>query len=368
MNIAWVVPGGVDRSGTERVIPALLWLLQRIARQHAVTVIALHQDERAGCWDLLGARIVNVGGRPRRLRGLAALRREHRRSPFDLVHAFWAIGAGGVAALFAGIARRPFAVHVAGGELVAIPDIGYGGGRRARDRFEARRVLARAHAVTAASEAVATQVEALGLGCERVPLGVDRAGWPGVPPRPRTPDRPARLVHVASLNPVKDQGTLLHACAHLARDGVAFTLDVVGEDTLGGAMQRLARSLDLTQVRFHGFLPHSALRPMVAGSDLLVVSSRHEAGPVALAEAAVCGVPTVGTAVGHVADLAPRAAAAVGVGDADALARAVADLLADDDRRLALARAAQGWALAHDADWTAERVLAIYRRMTESPA
>jgi hypothetical protein len=40
----------------------------------------------------------------------------------------------------------------------------------------------------------------------------------------------------------------------------------------------------------------------------MVVSSRHEAGPVAVLAAAVAGVPTIGTCVGHIAERAPSAA------------------------------------------------------------
>ena len=69
----------------------------------------------------------------------------------------------------------------------------------------------------------------------------------------------------------------------------------------------------------------------------MVVSSRHEAGPVALLEAAIVGVPTVGTDVGHVRDFAPDAAVAVEVGNPVALAREIAGLLDDEPRRLALA-------------------------------
>jgi len=32
VKVAVVVPGGLDPSGTVRVIPALLWFLERIAR------------------------------------------------------------------------------------------------------------------------------------------------------------------------------------------------------------------------------------------------------------------------------------------------------------------------------------------------
>jgi hypothetical protein len=41
MRIALVVPGGVDRSGRERVIPILLWLIERLARRHTVHAFVL---------------------------------------------------------------------------------------------------------------------------------------------------------------------------------------------------------------------------------------------------------------------------------------------------------------------------------------
>jgi hypothetical protein len=37
MKVVVVVPGGFDRSGRERVIPALLWLVERLARRQAGT-------------------------------------------------------------------------------------------------------------------------------------------------------------------------------------------------------------------------------------------------------------------------------------------------------------------------------------------
>jgi glycosyltransferase involved in cell wall biosynthesis len=50
-------------------------------------------------------------------------------------------------------------------------------------------------------------------------------------------------------------------------------------------------------------------------------------------EAAAAGVPTVGTAVGVVADLAPDAAIAVTPGDPVALADAIVAMLTDPERR-----------------------------------
>lgn len=364
MNIAWIVPGGVDRSGTQRVIPALLWLLERVAREHRVTVVALAQEPTPAEWELHGARVINIGAGLRRLRAARRLIAEHRRARFDVIHAFWASGPGGVGDAVSRLTRVPLVVHVAGGELVALADIAYGGGLRWRTRLEVASALRRAAAVTAASGPIARLVEAQGVTCEMVPLGVDARAWPPLAPRPRAVAEPLRLVHVGSLNAVKNQALLIEAAAALAARGIAFTLDVVGQDTQGGALQRAAASRGLTQIAWHGFRTQAETRPLVERAHLFVLTSRHEAGPVAVLEAAMAGVAVVGTSVGHVADLAPGAMAAIAAPDATALADTIAALAADDARRLALAGAAQRWAVDHDADWTNRAVQAIYRRVT----
>ena len=96
----------------------------------------------------------------------------------------------------------------------------------------------------------------------------------------------------------------------------------------------------------------------------MIISSRHEAGPLAVLEAGVKGVATVGTAVGHIAEWAPRAAASVPVGDWAALAGATAQVLGDEELRLRIAREALRRATEEDADYTARGFQAIYASLT----
>ncbi|HLA70053.1 MAG TPA: glycosyltransferase family 4 protein [Steroidobacteraceae bacterium] len=346
------------------MIPALLWLIERLARDHDVRVFALRQEPRPAQWPLHGATIVNVGQPCAVLRAIAAIRRQHARTPFDLVHAFW----GGACAL-AGVAaarslRIPSLVHLAGGELVALRDIGYGGRQRLLRRVVDAWPLRRANLITAASEPIIAQAAALGFEAGRLPLGVDLASWPVLPPRARDSHSPARLIHVASLNRVKDQPTLLGALERLAARQVDFQLDVVGEDTLDGEIQRLARSRGLgARVTFHGFLTQRQLRPVMEAAHINLVSSRHEAGPLVVLEAAVAGVPTVGTAVGHVREWANDAAICVPVGDDAAFALGVLRLLEDDAERMRLAVEAQRRAIVEDADFTARSFDACYLQL-----
>lgn len=362
MRVALLVPGGVDRSGTHRVIPCLLWLIERLAAAGVeLHVFAAAQEAEPGRWTLLGAQVHNAGRRPRRARMLAQLLAEHRRAPFDVLHAVWADPAGVVAAAAGALLGAPVLLHLTGGDLTNLPGIGYGARARVRGRAWVRIAAAGATRITVPSDYVRAQARALGIAAERLTFGVALDRWPARAPAPRPPGRPARLLHVGSLNPVKDQATLLRAAARLRAGGVGFHLDVVGEDTLGGRMQRLAEELGLTDiVAFHGFVPHDRLRALMEAADVLVVSSRHEADPIVALEAAVAGVPVAGTAVGHLVEWAPEAAAIAPVGDDAALAEGIATLLADEPRRLRLAAAAQARALAADADATARAVLALY--------
>lgn len=362
MKLALVIPGGVDRSGDIRVIPALLALIERMARTHEVHVFALRQEAVAGRWELVGATIHNIGDGWTRLRAIAAIRTEHRRAPFDLVHAIFSGPCSLIAVAAAKLLRLPSLVHVAGGELVALHEIDYGGRQNWKGRLQEAWVLRGADAITAASAPIIDSLQALGLNARRVQLGVDLRSWPPLAPRGRSKG-PARLIHVASLNRVKDQPTLLRALAALVETGLEFQMDIVGVDTLQGEMQQLARQLGLEHcVRFLGFKTQRELRPLMESADLLVMSSLHEAGPLVLLEAAVVGVPAVGTAVGHFVEWAPAAACAVPVGDWAALAEAIQQVLADEVMRLRLAEAAQRRAVLEDADCTAQVFESLYRQ------
>lgn len=368
MKILLVVPGGLDPSGRERLIPALLWLAERLARRHEVHICALDGAAKPCVYQLAGATVHVLGparggppgARAARLGGrmlgvLAAIGRP------DVVHGFWAGTSGVLAGLAARRSRAPAVLSIGGGELVWLPEIGYGGQGRWRARAQSALALRLAGAVTGGSAYV---LRPLGgrAEVEVVPLGVDCARFAAPVERPAGP--PWRVLHVASINRVKDGATLLRALRLVADQQPDVHLDWVGEDTLGGAMQRLCGELGLTdRVTFHGFRPSDEVAPLYRAAHLHLLASRHESQAVVVGEAAAAGLPTVGTAVGVVADLAPTAAWAVPVGDAAGLAAGALALLRDSARRAALGCAAQHWSQHHDADWTARRFEEIYARV-----
>ena len=105
MKIGLIVPGGVDRSGRILVIPVLLALIERLATHHEVVVISLDPNAEPSEYELLGARVVNLGLIKARNRlswaavALAKLISTLRaaRGGFDLLHAFWVFPQGTLA-------------------------------------------------------------------------------------------------------------------------------------------------------------------------------------------------------------------------------------------------------------------------------
>ena len=72
--------------------------------------------------------------------------------------------------------------------------------------------------------------------------------------------------------------------------GLVAGMDIVGNDVLNGRIQARCTSTGLAPfVRFHGFLVQRELQRLMQSMHILVISSRHEAGPVAMLEAQAGG-------------------------------------------------------------------------------
>ena len=359
VRIALVVTGGVDRSGREKVIPALLWLIERLARQHDVFVYALRYHEQPRTYPLLGATVRDLGRPAGVLRQyqalLAALRHD---GPFDIVHGYWALPAGLVAAAAARRLGVPSVVTCDSGEFTAIPEIDYGLQIRWRQRAAVSAALKLASRVTVCTAYMERLARAHGATPAVIPLGVDTAAFA---PAPHRPGPPWRLLSVASLNPVKDHRTLIDAFRLVVDRMADVYLDLAGEDTMDGAVREaVIRHALADRVTFHGVLPSAEVSALYRQAHLFVLSSRHEAAGVVALEAAASCVPVAGTRVGYVADWAPARARAVPAADPLALADAIVSLLTDPETCRQLASSAHEWAVAHDADWTAGEFTRLY--------
>lgn len=331
-----VIAPGFHANASDPFVPYWRDHVADLAQHVDVTVFPLRVPAAARPYRVFGADVVPLGHGDVRLRrspqlwrdAVSAVATTHRRAPFDLVHALNTGEAGMVGAFAALTIRRPLLAHVAGGELVRLPAIGYGA-NTTFERLAATIALQSARVVTTGSGAMlALARRRLGAHLDRArlaPLGVRANRFLGLRSSgPRSTDR-LEILSVANLNRVKDHATLFRALAALPTDLRAARLSLVGFGPCAGDLWQLARTLGIAdRVRWWGAVPHGAVHLAYARADVFASSARHEAQGIALIEAALCGLPVAATSVGVAADLEAPTLHRVRAGQPTALASALA--------------------------------------------
>lgn len=242
---------------------------------------------------------------------------------------------GNLAALFGG---RRASLPVVWGVRQSLGD-------GARDKWVTRWVIRagawlspRAAAIVYNSAAARAQHEASGYAPARgivIPNGFDTAQLrpdPGLRAAVRgelglADDAPV-VAQVARFHPVKDYPTFLRAAARLAerRPRAVFVLVGEGVDASNSELMSSIASFGLAdRVRLLG--RRDDVARLMAGIDVLCLTSSAEGFPNVIGEAMSCGVPCVGTAVGDVAELIGDTGEVVPPGDAAAVAAAAGRLL-----------------------------------------
>ncbi|WP_035251948.1 glycosyltransferase family 4 protein [Desulfocurvus vexinensis] len=155
------------------------------------------------------------------------------------------------------------------------------------------------------------------------------------------------------LDAVKRVDVLLRALPLVLREHPRTVLAVGGTGPEAGALRALARGLGVAgAVRFTGFLPAAAVPLHMDAADLFAFHSTYETFGIVLAEAMIRGRAVVSVADPAIAEVVDhgRTGLLTPVGDHEALARALGDLLADPAQRAAMgeagrakARALYGW-------------------------
>lgn len=373
LKIGLIIPG-FSASEDDWCIPAQLNLVRRLTRQVEVHVFPLRYPFHRRPYTVYDAVVHPQGGAETRgIRRLPLLRRavaaviaEHRSRPFSALHAMWADEPGFVAVAAGRLLGVPAVVTLLGGELVGLPDIRYGSQLSRISRWLVRLALRGAARVTAGSAYMRRLVQPY-VPPDRllpIPIGVDtRLFYPAARSIDSTPlvEGEMKLMHVASLVPVKDQATLLRALPRVVEQVPGVHLHIVGDGPLRDDLEGLAGSLGVTKhITFHGVVPYEHMPTYYRAVDLCVLTSRHESQGMVILEAAACARPTIGTAVGLLPDLAP-ATRAVPVGDDRALAGALLRVLQDPSALTAMRQASleavkAGYSLAH----TVDALLALY--------
>jgi glycosyltransferase involved in cell wall biosynthesis len=180
-------------------------------------------------------------------------------------------------------------------------------------------------------------------------------------------DSDVLAVTVANLRHHKDYPSLFAAATIATAAEPRLRFVTIGQGPLEAQLRtELARTTLGNRFRMLGFHPDPAA--VVAGADIFVLASTHEGLPIALLEAMALGVPPVATDVGGVPEVVidGRDGVLVPASRPDLLAAAIVDLVADSERRTALAQGAAERAGAFDIAKTAAHLQERYEALTAS--
>lgn len=377
MRIGLITPG-FSASEQDWCIPALRDLVVALSARLELTVFALRYPHVDARYRVFGVPVRSFGGADthgwRRggllARAVAAIRTMLRAGQLDGVHALWAHEPGLVATLGCAGTRQRSVVSLLGGELVALPNIDYGGQLSRFNRWAIGWSLRSAAAVTVGSETL-RQVGVRGgwpaHSWHHVPLGVDTGRFQ---PRPGACDGPAIdgdpcLLQIGSLIPVKGYELLLDAFATIVRRLPGARLHVVGEGPLRQRLHDRVERLGLgAAVQFHGAVEHDRMPSLYRQADVAIVSSLFESQSVVAIEAAACGCAVFGTDVGVLPQL--DGALVCTSRDAGTFASELLSLVADRDQLRRRGERCRRWVLRHaDVEGTADTLLQLYRQVAQ---
>ncbi|MFF9901045.1 glycosyltransferase [Streptomyces longispororuber] len=212
---------------------------------------------------------------------------------------------------------------------------------------------------TSPPERVACETE-VGLGCDRVvatcrdevgelarmgipaakvsvvPCGVDTELFTPRGPVAERGASPHRLLQLGRLVPRKGAAVTVAALAELPETELVVVggppPDRIGTDPEARRLRELAREAGVSdRVRFTGGVPCEDVPPLLRSADVVVCPADYEPFGIVPLEAMACGRPVVASAVGGQLDTVadPATGRLVPPRDPKALARAVAELLAD---------------------------------------
>lgn len=182
--------------------------------------------------------------------------------------------------------------------------------------------------------------------------GLER--MPELPAREPAAGRTVRLLAVGRLVGKKGYAHLLAGCAELVRRGVEFSLDVVGDGPLEGALRGQAADAAVglgERVRFRGALPAAAVWELYRTADVFLFTGVVDAAgdrdglPNVVPEAMAHGLPVIAGREPGVGEAVRdgETGLVVDVTDPGALADAVERLRADPALRARLGAAGRAW-------------------------
>ena len=138
-----------------------------------------------------------------------------------------------------------------------------------------------------------------------------------------------RILFVGRLAVQKNIPMLLHALRGISE---GFDTMLVGSGDLDSELMKLAHSLELKNVRFHGRADGQALRELFRQADVFALPSEREGMPLVLLEAMAMGLPVVATDIPGSRDVVinRETGILVPLNDSNAMQKALLEVVSDE--------------------------------------
>lgn len=276
---------------------------------------------------------------------------EHKREPFDVLHAYFLTQAGFVATYAGKYLNIPSVVSIRGNDIE----------RAAFDPSKFSHVmhaLQNASAVTTNASELAKKAKAFAEGREifLIPNGVDTDRFKPMEKnealadalglrRKRKEERSVVIGFVGELRKKKGLEMLLSAYAQI-RKMRSTTLLIVGE-IRSGEDKKFLDEFQLSnpehRIIITGYIPHNDLPSYYSLMDVFIHPSLRDGMPNAILEAMACEKAVIATAVGGTKDILEdgKNGVIVNVNDADMLAEKIQELLVNTEKRMSLGNSAR---------------------------
>jgi glycosyltransferase involved in cell wall biosynthesis len=347
VDVNVVAPAGPGVAGTAKLNGTGIERFHYAPRRYETLAYGGNMAEQVR--DSWSARFTLLGFLGAEFRSAVRARREMQP---DVVHAHWWFPSGLVGTWLSKLSRTPLVTTLHGTDVRIARSVSM-----SRPAF--RHVLQNSRATTAVSRWLAHEAQSLVSTptplVAPMPVATELFSPGGV-------RKQNALLFVGRLTKQKGLDLLLRALAKLP---ASVTLDVVGDGDEREPLERLAGELGVSaRVRWHGSQPQNALVQFYRSATALVVPSADEGLGLVAVESMLCDTPVVAFESGGLPDVVQhdRTGLLVSERSPDALADAIAQLLARPDRGQALGGAGRMHALATFApESVARRYIDIYR-------
>lgn len=363
-KVAIIIPGGIGTGHNNIGVPVLERIVKLLSANFEVTVFSLfkvNENYRQNNFELIS--ISGSNTLVKTVKFMAFFIRHQLEKRFQIVHGFWALPSGLLAVLIGKLFGIKSVVSVLGGDAISLPEINYGQLRKKMPRALILWALSEADEVISLTQYLSDTLKVHGLKREVkiIPWGIDTSLFSF---KDRPLSNPIQFLHIANMNEVKDQTTMLKAFSTISSKA-ACSLNIIGEGILEAHVKSLVNDLGLKdKVNFLGVVPYEKLPIHYHSANILLHTSLSEGQSEVVTEAMSSGVIVCGTKVGLLYDK-PDCCVSVPVKDFDGLANEVLSLLEDPERMQTLKQNAYAWASHHSIHWTAKRLQEVYIESNE---